>query len=103
MVADKVEVDTNQLRRAAGDCDRIHDSISATLGTLRTTVAGSGTPWGKDSFGNKFAQGDKGYLAARENLLAAIDQMSTTFADYATGQRNAADQMDAMDAANAGR
>lgn len=101
-MADKVEVDTQQLRRAAGDCDRIHDSITRTLGTLRATVGGSGTPWGNDSFGSKFAQGEKGYLAARENLLAAIDQMATTIGDYGTGQRKAADDLDAMEAGNTG-
>ncbi|WP_433654586.1 hypothetical protein ACQPW1_28005 [Nocardia sp. CA-128927] len=99
-MARKVEVDTNQLRHAAGECDQIHDSISRTLGTLRSAVSGAGAPWGKDSFGKKFADGDKGYLVARENLLAGVEQMATTFGDYGKGQRDAADKMDAMEAGN---
>ncbi|CAM4052231.1 hypothetical protein NONI108955_06310 [Nocardia ninae] len=58
-MARKVEVDTNQLRHAATGCDHIHDTIARTLGTLRATVNGSGTPWGNDNFGNKFAQGPR--------------------------------------------
>ncbi|MFI5782294.1 hypothetical protein [Nocardia sp. NPDC051570] len=100
-MADIVEVDTNRLRQAAGDCDRIHDSIQRTLGTLRAAVAAAGTPWGNDSFGNKFAKGDKGYVAARDNLLVGIDQMASTFGEYASGQRSAADSMDAMESGNA--
>ncbi|MEU7141967.1 type VII secretion target [Nocardia sp. NPDC046473] len=99
-MAGNVEVDTNQLRHAAGECDGIHDSITHTLTTLRGVVSGASTPWGKDSFGKKFADGDKGYRAARENLLAAIDQMATTFGGYADGQRSAADRMDAMEVGN---
>lgn len=96
-----VEVDTNQLRKAAVESDGIHDSLTRTLSTLRGVVSGGGSPWGNDSFGKKFADGDKGYLAARENLLAAIEQMATTFGGYANGQRSAADTMDAMEAGNA--
>ncbi|PXX71427.1 hypothetical protein DFR70_101850 [Nocardia tenerifensis] len=99
-MARTVEVDTNQLRHAAGGCDHIHDSITRTLGTLRAAVNGNGTPWGNDSFGNKFAQGTKGYVVARDNLLAAVDQMATTFGEYGRGQREAADKMDAMEDGN---
>ncbi len=101
-MAEIVEVDTDKLRKAAGDCDRIHDSIQHALTALRGAVAGGGTPWGDDSFGNKFAKGDKGYIAARDNLLAGIDKISSTFREYADGQRGAADSMDRMEHGNAG-
>ncbi|MCM6776068.1 ESX-1 secretion-associated protein [Nocardia sp. CDC159] len=102
-MAEQVEVDPVRLRAAAGQCDRIRESIRRTLSTLGVVVADGRTPWGDDGFGGKFADGDRGYLAARDNMLAAIEKMADTFGDFAHGQRVAADQLARTEHGNAER
>ncbi|WP_067667188.1 hypothetical protein [Nocardia miyunensis] len=92
-----VEINPEQLRTAASDCDRIHSSVLSTLKTLRTAVDAEQAPWGNDSFGKKFADGDKGYIAVSKNLLEGINDLATTFGTFASGQREAADELSNAD------
>ncbi|MEV6560972.1 WXG100 family type VII secretion target [Nocardia sp. NPDC051756] len=96
----KFEVDTHQLRTAANHAAGIHDRIDGVLATLESKLGATGTPWGKDSFGKKFADGEKGYLAARNNLLQGIGGISGTFGAIADGQRDAAGLIDGQESNN---
>jgi hypothetical protein len=99
-MANSVEVDPAQLKVAALTSESIQQRIQQSLTRLQSTLTSDGTPWGNDSFGKKFAEGDQGYLVASENLTAGLTQMSSTFGDFAKGQREAADGLTAMDQNN---
>ncbi len=96
-----VEINPDQLRTAASDCDRIHGSIVTALRNLQSAVDAEQAPWGNDSFGKKFADGDKGYLAVSKNLLDGINDLATTFGTFASGQREAADELNNADTGHA--
>lgn len=92
-----VEINPDQLRTAAADCDRIHGSVLTALKNLQTAVDAKQAPWGNDSFGKKFAGGEKGYSAVSKNLLEGINDLATTFGTFASGQREAADELSNAD------
>ncbi len=95
-----VEINPGQLRTAAADCDRIHGAINDALTQLQSVLNAKGKPWGDDSFGHKFANGDKGYIAVSQNLLSGIGDLAGTFGSFASGQRQAADELSAADTGN---
>ncbi|WP_405167261.1 WXG100 family type VII secretion target [Nocardia sp. NBC_01499] len=96
----QVEVDTDQLRGAAKHSAAIHDRIDNVLTTLLGKLTATGAAWGTDSTGKKFADGDKGYLAAHDNLVGGIKGMATTFGTVADGQRDAAALIDNQEVDN---
>ncbi|MBY8856539.1 hypothetical protein K7711_08635 [Nocardia sp. CA2R105] len=96
-----VEINPEQLRTAASDCDRIHSAILTAMKSLQTAVDAKQAPWGSDSFGKKFADGEKGYVAVSKNLLDGINDLATTFGTFASGQREAADELSNADTGNA--
>jgi uncharacterized protein YukE len=96
-----VEINPDQLRTAASDCEGIHGKILDTLNTLKSAINAKQTPWGNDSFGHKFADGDKGYIAVSQNLLDGMNDLATTFDSFASGQRQAADSLSDADTGNA--
>jgi len=96
-----IQINPGQLRTAAQDSSAVKDNIAQVLATLQSSLNAKGSPWGKDSFGNKFANGDKGYIAASKNVLSAVSDMGTTFDYIAQGQVQAADQLTAADSGSA--
>lgn len=96
-----IEIHPDRLRTAANDSSAIKDNIAQVLATLQSSLNAKGSPWGNDSFGHKFANGDKGYVAVSKNVLSAVSDMSTTFDSIAQGQVQAADELSATDAGSA--
>ncbi|MQY24075.1 WXG100 family type VII secretion target [Nocardia macrotermitis] len=96
-----IEINPGQLRTAATDCDNIHSSVLNVLNNLKAATSGTQTPWGNDSFGKKFAEGDKGYISVSKNLLDGVNDLATTFGAFASGQREAADELTNADTGQA--
>ncbi|WP_157554410.1 hypothetical protein [Nocardia crassostreae] len=99
-MADRVEVDTVKLRKAAYATAAINGRISGALTTLKANLAARGAPWGDDKFGKTFADGAEqqpGYLAIRDTVTTGIGAMADTFAGFADGQFTAADKFDGAD------
>ncbi|MBU3065297.1 hypothetical protein KO481_27690 [Nocardia sp. NEAU-G5] len=96
-----VQLDPSLLRAAAQDSGAIKDNIAQVFANLQASLNAKGSPWGKDSFGDKFANGDKGYVAVSKNVLSAVSDMGTTFDSIAQGQVQAADELSAADAGSA--
>ncbi|MFI9506317.1 hypothetical protein [Nocardia sp. NPDC052566] len=99
-MADTVTVDPVKLRSAANKSAAIHDQMKTTLANLETKLNSAGSPWGADGFGDKFAKGEKGYIAARDSLFLGSQSMAKTFGELATGQRDAAHNLDGQEALN---
>ncbi|MFF0492542.1 WXG100 family type VII secretion target [Nocardia sp. NPDC004068] len=93
----KVHVDTDALRAAAGRMDDIASRVWNTLTGLRTTLDDHGFPWGHDSFGKKFTEGEKGYTVSRDNLLDGSTNMVRSLNQFSGGMKDAAKKMDDMD------
>lgn len=91
-MADKVNVDPDQLRAAAQKTQHVSDRISDTLCTLQSAADGLGSPWGNDSYGSQFANGTKnnGYLAAVATLHSLTRGLSDHAGTHADGQVDSA-------------
>ncbi|WP_067473647.1 hypothetical protein [Nocardia amamiensis] len=108
MATDRVEVDPQKLRRASEQTAELSTKVTAIADRLRNTLAGiesdaTTMPWGDDKRGRKFAQGDKGYQAARKNLLDGAAGAAQTLDDMSDGQRQAADALGGTDHASSGQ
>ncbi|WP_155981323.1 hypothetical protein [Nocardia sp. BMG111209] len=93
-MADKVEVDPEQLRSAAGSTTDVQTAIDTVISTLTAALAGRGAPWGNDSLGRRLASQ---YEPAKQALIDGAGTFSGTFQGLATGQIDAADQMERTD------
>jgi len=96
-----IQVNPGRLRTAAQDSGTINSNIAQALATLQSSLSAKGSPWGSDSFGGKFANGDQGYIAVSKNLLSAVSDMGTTFGSIEQGQLQAADELASADAGSA--
>ncbi|MFD4438588.1 WXG100 family type VII secretion target [Nocardia sp. NPDC058519] len=88
-MASKVGVTPEQVRGAAGKMGDLRDRMNTILTNLAASLDAKGAPWGGDGYGSTFADGDQGYIAARENLTTGIGNTAKTFDSYSDGQYKA--------------
>ncbi|WP_228002432.1 hypothetical protein [Nocardia australiensis] len=97
-MGDKVEVNPELVRQAAGKTAQVQDGIAAALTTLEATLNSLGTPWGDDRYGQQFADGQSndGYRAARANLAKITANLAGSTGHHSETQtrsgRSLADQ-----------
>ncbi|MGW5139209.1 hypothetical protein ACWEPH_09055 [Nocardia beijingensis] len=108
MAADRVEIDPEKLRRASELTGELSTKVTTIAEKLRNTLGGiesdaTTMPWGDDKRGRKFAEGEKGYQAARNNLLDGATGAARTLHDMSEGQREAADSLSGTDQASGGQ
>ncbi|MFE1593229.1 hypothetical protein [Nocardia sp. NPDC058705] len=96
-MADKVKVTESQLRKAAGRTGDVRDAISAVLNGLQTSLDGRGAPWGGDTTGKQFTDGENGYFAGREGLMQSAANSAETMDSYSKAQSKGADHLRDMD------
>lgn len=103
-MADRVEVDPVALGQAADLTQDVSESVLDVGKRLRDRLNGiedesTEQPWGNDSMGEKFINGknNDGYGTSKPNLLDGVDGIGATFGAFATGQRDAVDQLNDMD------
>lgn len=96
-MAERIEIDPYALSRAAEITSGAADEIKRIVDNLRNALAleddTTNFPWGKDSFGKKFADGATGYKTARTTLLDGGDGLAAGTRGFADGQRQAAELM----------
>ncbi|WP_433663175.1 hypothetical protein ACQPW1_14170 [Nocardia sp. CA-128927] len=93
----RVQVDTTRLRGAAAKMEAVGNKTHDIMNTLRNTLQGKGYPWGHDDYGDKFANGDKGYTKSSEGLLTGGDNMSESAGKFSSGMYGASNKIDDMD------
>ncbi len=97
-MADKpVEVNTDQLRTAAGTMNDVHGRVNDVVTSLTNNLNAKGYPWGHDSYGNKFTEGDSGYTTSSKNLVSGADNMNSSLGQFSSGMNDAAKKIDDMD------
>lgn len=106
MTADRLDVDPQKLRHASDLTRELSNDAKGVADKLRSALSGVESdstvmPWGDDKRGHKFFDGDKGYKAARDNLVEGALGAATMLGDMATGQRDAADILSGADSGNA--
>ncbi|MFI5780698.1 hypothetical protein [Nocardia sp. NPDC051570] len=97
MGEDKVEVDTAQLRNAAGKVDDVAVRVWNTVKGLENTLNEKGYPFGHDNYGKKFTDGDSGYEKSSHNLMDGAENMTRSLNQFRDSMRDAAQKMDDMD------
>lgn len=97
MADKKVQVNTGELRTAAGTMNNAGGQVKAVFDTLRNNLNSRPDPFGNDSYGKKFKEGDKGYTTSSKNLLAGGDNMTNSLGQFGSGMEDAAKKMDDMD------
>ncbi|MBO0855377.1 MAG: hypothetical protein J2P18_16620 [Nocardia sp.] len=102
-MADKVEVEVDKLRNAAGKTGDVRDRISQIVGDLHTKVNSYGDCWGDDDLGNQFAGtgNGQGYKAARDNMFSGAGNFTKAFGQFSDGQDQSASQLEMYEHGNA--
>ncbi|MGW6724408.1 hypothetical protein ACWF9G_00760 [Nocardia sp. NPDC055029] len=96
-MADKVKVYEDLLRKAAGKTGDVRDRVNGVLDNLVNSLDARGEPWGHDTTGNAFAEGESGYKAGRDGLLESGRNAAKTMDSYSDAQTTAADKLRDMD------
>ncbi|GAB2562191.1 hypothetical protein [Nocardia heshunensis] len=88
------------LLKASEKTGEVRDGINGVVNTFNGQSDALGTPWGNDSLGNQFANGDQGYLASKDNIVKGATNMAGTFANFSKSQKDSADKLEATEEAN---
>jgi uncharacterized protein YukE len=98
MSEDQLSLDPDEVRSTAEQLAEVGTQLKNVMSTLHTRLNSYGpAPWGGDSLGKKFADGDQGYVAQ----VGAVDQSTGALADlldtYAGSLKDAADSLEQQD------
>ncbi|MEC3955050.1 hypothetical protein VMT65_18560 [Nocardia sp. CDC153] len=88
------------LTKASQKTGEVRDGIKGVVDGFTSQADALGTPWGNDSLGRQFANGDQGYLASKKNIIEGATNMAGTFGNFSTSQQESADKLGSMDQAN---
>ncbi|WP_330183408.1 hypothetical protein OHB26_07000 [Nocardia sp. NBC_01503] len=97
---DRLQSYKDLLRTASNKTGAVRDGIDTIIDTLITTTNGRGEPWGNDTMGKGFADGDNGYVKSSGNIIDGARNMSGTFANFSKGQKDALELLTRMDDGN---
>lgn len=100
-MTNRLESYKDLLRVASGKTGKVRDGIEKVVDTLVSSADGRGAPWGDDTLGAGFADGENGYLKSRENIVTGANNMAGTFGNFSKGQKDALETLTAMDDGNA--
>ncbi|MEC3955055.1 hypothetical protein VMT65_18585 [Nocardia sp. CDC153] len=84
--------------RKTGD---VRDGIQGVVDALVSRTEALGEPWGGDSLGSQFANGEQGYLASKKNIVDGTKNMAGTFGNFSKSQQDSADELEKTEQANA--
>ena len=101
MSGNRLEAYKDLLVAAAGKTGDVRDGIQRVVNTFTASAESRGEPWGNDSLGRQFSQGDQGYLASKKNMVEGATNMAGTFGNFSKSQQDSADKLDQMDHGNA--
>ncbi|MFB8002136.1 hypothetical protein [Nocardia sp. NPDC056000] len=99
-MTDRLQSYKELLRTASSKTGAVRDGIDKIVDTLVSATEGRGEPWGNDTMGSGFANGDNGYLKSSGNIISGARNMSGTFGNFSKGQKEALDLLTTMDDGN---
>ncbi|WP_280400310.1 hypothetical protein [Nocardia carnea] len=101
-MADRVDYNDEAFRAAAERTGGVRDRVKGVLDTLETSINGRGTPWGNDTLGNTFynGQNNDGYGSGRTNLISSAENVAGTMDSFYKGQVESADYLQDMEDGN---
>ncbi|MGV9663643.1 hypothetical protein ACWDUL_25885 [Nocardia niigatensis] len=100
MSANRLEAYKDLLVTASGKTGQVRDGIQGVVDTFTASADGRGEPWGNDSLGRQFANGEQGYLASKKNMIEGARNMAGTFANFSKSQKDSADELERQEQAN---
>lgn len=102
-MAEKLEYDSGLFHDAADATGRARDRINGIIGRLVSSADGRGAPWGGDTIGMSFANGQDGaggYLLSRTNLVTGSQNVAGSLDSFSDGQRDSARLLERMEQGN---
>lgn len=101
-MSDRVDYNDEAFRLAAERTGGVRDRINGVIGRLETTINGRGEPWGSDSLGRSFADGQdgNGYVLSKGNLLGSARNVAGTMGSFHDGQVESANYLRDMEDGN---
>ena len=80
----------------------MRDRVNGVLDTLTTSINGRGKPWGNDTLGQNFVNGQNndGYSAGKKNLIESAENIAGTMDSFHDGQVESADFLQDMEDGN---
>ncbi|MGW5385208.1 hypothetical protein [Nocardia sp. NPDC003963] len=101
-MGDRVDYNDEAFRAAAHRTGGVRDRVDAVLDTLESRIGARGKPWGDDSLGTAFYEGDNdnGYRSGKKNLVASAENISGTMGSFHDGQVESADYLQDMEDGN---
>jgi hypothetical protein len=98
-VVDPLGVTPQELRATSEELNEVSSRMKDALSSMRAALAAEGAPWGDDSLGDQFANGDGGFVAQMNHVEESI-AAKTDLLDYDAGLlKGAADSFQAQDEA----
>lgn len=89
-MADPLSVNPDELRKAGSDLGDVSAGFKQVFTSLTNNLAALGSPWGDDKTGDRFADGDNGYLAQKDWVSESIDAKAKLLDSYAQNLSSAA-------------
>lgn len=99
-MADNIEADTDGMRKAAQDLDKVSQHLQRVLNTVEQANQAHWGSWGNDSYGTSFAGGN-GYVASYRNMKANLSSKVQLVDQYSSALKKAAANLEAMNSNNA--
>lgn len=101
-MADRVDYNDEAFRAAAERTGGVRDRVKGVINTLETSINGRGKPWGNDTLGNSFynGQNNDGYGTGKTNLIDSAENVAGTMNSFYEGQVESADYLQDMEDGN---
>lgn len=102
-MADRVNYNDEAFRAAARSTGGVRDRVNGVLNDLERNINGRGEPWGGDSLGQSFynGQNNDGYGSGKTNLITSGRNVAGTMGAFHDGQVETADYLRDMEDGNA--
>jgi uncharacterized protein YukE len=95
-----VEVDPDQLRKAATLMAQIGDALGSAATMLTNVLTAAGEPWSGDEYGKEFYDGSgesTGYSTSSKTALTDFANLVSAVQEYSANMRGAADDLEYTD------
>ncbi|MGW0183530.1 hypothetical protein [Nocardia sp. NPDC003345] len=101
-MGDRVDYNDEAFRAAAERTGGVRDRVQGVIDNLELRINGRGQPWGNDSIGQNFANGQNndGYRSGKTNLIDSGENVAASLDSFYQGQIESADYLQDMEDGN---